>query len=246
MILGLAGQDMAWLAAAAFAAGMVRGFSGFGTAMIYLPVAGQLLAPFDAIATLLVMDLVGPLPNIPRAWRDGDRADILRLSAGLLVALPFGIYALTVVEPEVFRYAVSLVALLLLMALVTGLRYHGRLTPPMVYGTGGISGLLMGISGLPGPPVILLYMAGPRPPRVIRANTCVYLLITDVVMLPMLALFGQLSLSAVLIGAAMIVPNLLGNVAGATLFRPEHERLYRSVAYAVIAASALSGLPIWD
>ena len=62
--------------------GLVRGFAGFGTAMVYLPVAGQILPPFEALTTLMVMDLIGPLPNLPRAFRISDRPDILRLSLG--------------------------------------------------------------------------------------------------------------------------------------------------------------------
>ncbi len=75
--------DGFWLlVAAAAVAGLVRGFSGFGTAMVYLPVAGQILTPFQALTTLMVMDLIGPLPNIPNAIRTGHKRDILRLSAG--------------------------------------------------------------------------------------------------------------------------------------------------------------------
>lgn len=242
---GPAGAELAWLAAAAFVAGLVRGFSGFGTAMVYLPVAGQVLSPFGAITTLLVMDMFGPLPNLPRAWREMHRPDLARLCAGLVALLPLGIFTLTRVDPDVFRYAVSAIALVLLAALVGGLRYRGTLSPPMVYGTGGVSGFLMGVSGLPGPPVILFYMARPLPAQVIRATVLVYLFLTDFAMLPMLALFGRLNLAVLLLGAALIVPNLLGNVTGAWLFRPDREGVYRGVAYAVIAASALSGLPFW-
>jgi hypothetical protein len=44
----------------------------------------------------------------------------------------------------------------------------------------------------------------------------------------------------------MILPYLLGNWLGAALFRPELELLYRRVAYAIIAASAILGLPVWE
>ena len=60
----LATPGLPWLAAAVFVAGMVRGFAGFGTAMVYLPVAGQILSPFEALTTLVVMDMIGPLPHI--------------------------------------------------------------------------------------------------------------------------------------------------------------------------------------
>ncbi|HGG65447.1 MAG TPA: sulfite exporter TauE/SafE family protein [Rhodobacteraceae bacterium] len=239
--------DGFWLlVTAAAVAGLVRGFSGFGTAMVYLPVAGQILTPFQALTTLMVMDLIGPLPNIPAAIRTGHKRDILRLSAGTLVALPLGVLVLGLIAPEVFRYGVSLISLLLLVLLIIGVRYHGALRPPMVYGAGALGGFLAGSVGLPGPPVIMLYMASPNPSEVIRANIMVYLLLCDLMMIGVLHLNGYLQFSAVALGMLLILPYLAGNVLGGWLFRPGQERLYRAIAYFIIAASALNGLPLFD
>ncbi|WP_245306196.1 sulfite exporter TauE/SafE family protein [Roseovarius aestuariivivens] len=238
--------QIAFLAGACFLAALVRGFSGFGSGLVYLPLAAQVLTPFQALTTIVIFDLFGPIPILRRAARSCEARDLVRLLTGLVVALPLGLFALTLVPAEVFRYAVSAVALTLLVCLVSGLRYHGALTPPLVYTTGGLSGFLQGVAGLPGPPVILLYMASTRPVQVVRANTLLFLFATDVVLLPMLALFGRLDPSALVLGAALVVPNLLGGLLGARLFRPEYERVYRTIAYTIIAASALSGLPFWD
>ncbi len=232
-----------WLIVAAFVAGTVRGFSGFGTALIYLPIAGAFLDPIWAILTLAVMDMFGPLPNAPAAWRNGHPRDVMRLWAGTLVALPIGLMVLSAVDPAVFRYGVSFLALGMLAALVLGLRYRGTVTRPMVYGIGGAAGFLGGAAGLPGPPVILFYMASPHGARVVRANTMIYLLGSDVLLMAVLAVQDRLSLVPVLLGVGLAVPNILGNVIGARIFDPERESLYRWVAYAIIAASAITGLP---
>ena len=236
--------DISWLLLAALIAGIVRGFSGFGTAMIYLPVAGQFLSPFEAITTLLVMDLIGPLPNVPRSLRDGDPKDVLRLAVGLAAFVPLGVFVLTLVPPEVFRYSVSLLALGLLAVLITGVRYRGELKRWMIYATGAAGGFLAGSSGLPGPPVILLYMASTKPVEAIRANNMLYLILSDIVMLVVLWSFGELVPGALLTGAAVTVPYLIGNVIGARIFKPGREKVYRRVAYAIIAVSAILGLPI--
>mgnify|MGYP004045007789 CR=1 FL=1 len=44
----------------------VRGFSGFGSALIFMPLAGQFLPPLWCIMTLVAMDIFGPVPNLPR------------------------------------------------------------------------------------------------------------------------------------------------------------------------------------
>jgi uncharacterized membrane protein YfcA len=242
----LAHPGLAWLAAAAGIAGIVRGFSGFGTAMVYMPVAGQILDPFSALVTLTLMDVIGPLPNVPRALRDGHRRDILRLCAGLVIALPAGLWLLGLIEPMHFRYTVSVITLGLLVLLIAGVRYRGILRHWMIYGTGMLGGFLGGLTGLAGPPVIMLYMASAHPPRVIRANLMLYLLGVDMLMVGVLWFMGRLEPSAVVIGLLLALPYLAGNVLGGVLFRPRYEPFYRRVAYAVIAASALSGMPFFD
>ncbi|MBR9842904.1 MAG: sulfite exporter TauE/SafE family protein [Rhodobacteraceae bacterium] len=236
-------EGLPWLIAAAFVAGTVRGFSGFGTALIYLPIAGRFIDPIWAILTLAVMDMFGPLPNVPGAIRSGHPRDVLRLLIGTVVMLPVGLMLLYAIDPAVFRYAVSFLALGMLAALVLGLRYHGTVTPPMVYGIGGAAGFLGGVAGLPGPPVILFYMASPHGARVVRANTMVYLLGFDVLLMAVLGVQGRLTVEPLVLGAMLAVPNILGNIIGARIFDPDRETLYRWVAYAIIAASAIGGLP---
>jgi len=245
-LAAIAGEELALLAFGALVAGIVRGFTGFGTAMIYLPIAGQVLPPFSAITTLIVMDLVGPLPNMPRAWREGAPRDLLRLATGALLALPAGVAILALVPAEVFRYAVSFVCAIFLIVTVTGVRYTGELKRGMVYVAGALGGFLAGSAGLPGPPVIMLYMASPKPVQVIRANITMYLLVSDVLMLAVLGLGGRLDFGAVTTGAVLAVVYLTANVAGAAMFRPGMERIYRPIAYSIIALSALMGLPLLD
>lgn len=235
-----------FLALGAFLAGIVRGFTGFGTAMVYLPVAAQVLTPFEALTTLLIKDLTGPLIHVPRALREGHPADVARLGVGALLGLPLGVWVLSQVAPEVFRWGVSLVALTMLVLLVGGVRYRGRLTPPLVFATGAVGGFLAGSVGLPGPPIILMYMASTLPITAIRANNMLYLILADILLLAVLWWNGYLVPTAVALGVLMILPYTLGNWAGARLFRPGAERLYRWAAYMIIAGSALLGLPLWD
>lgn len=226
-------------------AGLVRGFTGFGTAMIYLPVASQVLSPVWVLITMLVFDFFGPIPAAPRAWRAAHRGDLARLALGALVAMPLGVAVLVRVPEEAFRYAVSLLSLALLAALISGARWRGAVTRPMVLGTGGVAGFLAGAAGLPGPPVILFYMARPLPPEVIRANVLLFLWLADAGLAAVFWVQGLLVPQPLLIGALLLPIYAAAMLAGGAIFDPGRELVYRRVAYAIIAASALSGLPIW-
>ena len=57
---------------------------------------------------------------------------------------------------------------------------------------------------------------------------------------------GELSWTTASLGLVLAIPNVVGNLLGGWVFRPEKEHLYRGAAYVVIAAAALFGLPIWS
>ncbi|MDK3020502.1 sulfite exporter TauE/SafE family protein [Pseudodonghicola flavimaris] len=241
----LATPGLVWLALAAFVAGTVRGFAGFGTALVFMPVAALVLPPVWAIITVALMDAFGPMPNLPGALRQADRRDLLRMSLAALLGLPLGLWVLGVVAPEVFRFGVSFLALGMLLCLIAGVRYHGRFGPGLIFGTGGLSGFLGGAAGLPGPPVILLYMASPHPAPVVRASTLTYLFLYNILLLALLGWQGMLNGVPIWLGLMLALPNVAGNVLGGVIFRPGLEKAYRAAAYTVIAGAAVTGLPVW-
>jgi uncharacterized membrane protein YfcA len=239
-------EGLWWLAFVSLIAGLVRGFSGFGSGLVLLPATAAVLGPVAGITAMTVADLAGPLPILRRAFRDLYLPDLARLLVPTALALPVGVALLLLLDPVVFRYGVSVVALVTLIFLISGLRYRGVLTPPLVYTTGGLAGLLGGVAGVPGPPIITLYLASTLPAAVVRATILFYLVFYDILLLGIYAVSGRLLAEALLIGAILAVPNLAGNMLGAAIFRPSLGRMYRGVAYAIIALSALSALPLWD
>ena len=229
----------------AFISGLVRGFSGFGTAMVYLPFAGSQVSPIWALTSLVIMDLIAPITLVPKTLKDTYLPDIYKLSLGALITCPFGVMVLVLLEPDIFRYAVSLLTFLLLILLILGLRYQGRLTSPVIVGTGGLGGFLSGTVGLPGPPVIMLYLASTLPPKTIRANIFIYLILADILLLAIFGFRDLMDLEAVILGGLVIVPYLTALWIGSFFFDSEKEKQYRNIAYLIIFLSALIGLPIW-
>lgn len=241
----LATEGLIWLVIAVFFAGLVRGFSGFGSAMIIMPAAATVLSPVEAVLFMSATELLGPLPNLRSAWRTAVRRDVALLMLGVVLAMPFGLWWLTSVNPSIFGWAVSLIVLTLLVLLMMGWRFKGDLTRNMTVGAGALGGFMTGISGLPGPPVIMLYMASTLPISVIRANFLLYLLAVDLVLFPVLWLIGLMVWDIVLLGLLIGLVNVAGNALGGMLFNPNAERAFRTVAYLIIAASAILGLPVW-
>lgn len=238
-------DGLIWLILVVIIAGLVRGFAGFGSAMIIMPVASSVLSPVEAVIFLIAAELIGPLPNLPAALRDGTSGQAGLLALGALLALPMGLWALSVVDPVFFGWIISIVVLVLLTLVMVGWRFRGTLTLPLTVGTGAIGGFMNGFAGMPGPPVIMLYMASTLPVAVIRANFLLYLLALDLMMVPILLVMDLMVWKIALLGLLAGIPNLVANMIGARLFDPDAEVIFRRVAYIVILASAILGLPLW-
>ena len=81
----------------------MRGFYGFGSAMVFLPVAGQFLSPITALTVLTVMDTFGPFLAFPRALQDAGRADLLLLVVAMILMFPVAFWILMRADPVIFR-----------------------------------------------------------------------------------------------------------------------------------------------
>ncbi len=93
---------------AAIVAGLVRGFTGFGAALIFVPVASAAYGPNVAAPTLLIIDFVltfrsssAPCAPLPLARR------CCRRRLPRMVATPFGAWALAAGDPTALRWAIS-------------------------------------------------------------------------------------------------------------------------------------------
>ncbi len=227
-------------------AGLVRGFTGFGTNVVFLPFAAQVLDPVSVLIALVVMDALGPIPAVPRALRDGEPPEVMRLCAGAVVGGIVGVFVLTSLSQDVFRYAVSIGGISILALVASGFRYRGEVDTKLTVAVGGLAGFLGGAIAAPGPVVIFFYFARPVVISVIRANILLFLLAFDLILVLIFAARGLFTVEPLMIGLAVLPIYLVALVVGSWVFDPGRERVYRWSAYAIITGAAINGLPIWD
>ena len=234
-----------WLLLAVGVAGIVRGFTGFGTALVFVPVAGIFLAPQTVVGVMTLTGIVSTFVLLPRAWRQADRREVGLLALAALVTVPLGLWLMQVLEAETIRWVVAAVAAITLGALVAGWRFSGIVSRPMLLAIGAMAGVIGGMTGLTGPVVILFYLAGQSAAQSVRANTILFLAALDVVIAVNLLSRGSLEWTTALLALTLAVPYFITSLIGQALFDPRHQRLYRWAAYSVIALAVLSGLPLW-
>jgi uncharacterized protein len=237
---------LALLGAITLAASLARGFSGFGAALIFIPLTSAILGPQVAVPLLLVTDGIMTAGMIPKAIRTADQPDVLTMVLGAVVGIPAGIWLLTTLDPEVLRWAIVVVAALMLGLLVSGWRYQGRPKAPLTVLVGAVSGLFSGAAQIGGPPVIAYWLGGTIPALVVRANIIFYFAITTFIS-GIGYVWGGLVTLQILALAATIAPVYgIGAWAGSRMFGLASERTFRRICLAMIAFATLVSMPALD
>jgi len=238
--------QLAFLFFAAMIAGLARGFSGFGGALIFVPLAGAAVGPKIAPALLLVIDGVTTLGMLPDGWKRANRREVGTMLIGALVGVPAGTTLLAIIEPTALRWLISVVVLCLLIFLISGWRYHGKPKTPLTIGVGALAGLFGGAAQLSGPPVVAYWLGGAIPPLAVRANLVLYFALSTVIS-AVSYIVGSLLTLEVLAMALIAGPGYaLGLLAGSQLFGFASEITFRRICFLLIAMAAIVGLPLFD
>jgi uncharacterized protein len=226
--------------------GLVRGFSGFGSALIYVPLMAALFGPRVAAGTLVLIDFVAGTPFAIGARRDCDWRDLVPISIAAAIGVPFGTYVLLFADPITLRWIIAALVLGLLAVLVSGWRYHISPTLPVKSGVGFLAGLGAGAVQVGGPFVIIYWLSSKSPPVTIRANLLVYFVLNGAALLVAYTIQGVLTADVVAFALVLGPPFWLAMAIGARFFRGSSDHLYRNVAYAIVALAALISLPLFD
>lgn len=232
-------REMLLAVLATAAAGVMRGYAGFGTAITLAPIYSLLWGPRVGVPIMLVMEALIGGSLVPGVWRHWTPRVTLPMAGMASALLPFGAYALVAVDGDLMRRIIGGLVLGFAALLATGWRYHGSRPLALNLAVGAVSGVMKGATGMSGPPVILYLLAGPEAARQHRANLIVFFGIVSLAALLPVFWFG-LATQSVLVRVAALLPVLLATVrVGVALFGRLPERWFRITAYLFLFAVGL-------
>lgn len=230
----------------ALLAGLVRGFTGFGSALIYVPLMSALYDPRIAVPTILAIDSVCSLPFTIRVWREANWRELWPVALAANLSVPIGVALLIYVDALILRWFICALVAVALAALISGWRYQGRPTLIASLATGAASGIGGGSVQIAAPPLLLFWLGGQSRAVTVRANIMTCLLLGEVISITSYTVTGVFTANVLLMSALVGIPFLIAIAIGAGGFRKSSEGAYRRVAYIIIALAALISLPVFD
>jgi uncharacterized membrane protein YfcA len=236
--LGLAPGEIAFCLAVVLAGGFMRGFTGFGFAMAAVPLLALVLVPARVVPFVILVQLMAGVWDWREARRHAHWRSLPWLMAGALVGTPLGTLGLAAMSPDWARLAIAGAVILAVVLMARGLKLAAMPGRPALLGTGLAAGVLNGVAAMPGPPVIVLYLAGALTIEAGRASLLMFFSMSNAIGAVSAGAAGLIPPGTLVLAAAALPLLLASQWLGRRLFLRATPVRYRQVALAFLAVLA--------
>jgi uncharacterized membrane protein YfcA len=224
--------------AATLLAAFVRGVTGFGMAIVLVPVLALALSPLESVLLVNFLGLFIGLTEIRLFLAYAERSAWMIAGLVLLATAP-GLMALAATPPDIARLLIAFVALSAFGAIMLPMR-EADAPGPAVTGAVGISaGLLTGFAGMPGPPVVPYYVGRHIPRQVAKASMLLIFTVACVAGLGSGAVLGVLEWQLLVLSLLLFPLVILGNWLGSHASGGVSDKAWRAFTGVVLGATAL-------
>ena len=230
--------SIAFAFVAVFVGAFVRGYTGFGSSMIWVSSLSLVFPPILVVPAVFLLEIAASANLLPRVWREVEWRSLRWLLTGAVVATPAGLYLLAALPAAPVRIAISLTILTTSILLWRGFAWRAVPGAGPATAAGLLAGAMNGSIGVGGPPVILFYFSSPAAAGVSRASVIAFLFGLDAIGAAMAAGQGLYDTDVLVLALVLVVPVLVGISLGNRRFlKADPERFRR---YVLILLAALS------
>ena len=227
-----------------------QSLTGFGFALVMVPLLSLVWDVKSAVVTSTVLSTVALLPLVLAARRHARLTTVAALVAGSVVGIPVGLLILEWIEPETLKIMVGVVVI---AASILAYRVREvRATRPRAgpaLAAGAASGVLGGSTSMGGPPAIFYLLSTERNLEAFRGTLFAFFLPSGLVRIAGLAAVGRITPDVLRVSAIVLPALVVGTVIGAWLRHRVHEETFRLLVLVIliltsvgVIVSALPGL----
>lgn len=231
-----------WVAALASVGigAVLQGTTGFGFAVVSIPLLAFVYDPHTAVVTGLCLSVVSSSVMVVKFRLEIDWAVLWRWILYGLLGMPAGVWIYVTLEPRALKLLIAVVVGGLSLGLLKGLRLPDEGSRSLEFMAAAFAGVLATSIGMPGPPMALYVTAAGFAKGRFRATLTAYGLITACLSVAALALARSIALDVVVGSAGLSLGVFAGLGLGFALYRKVSQRQFERAVLVTLLALAIT------
>ena len=224
--------------------GFLRGFIGFGSGLLMIPILSYFYSPVFAMVFNIVIEIPATIYLTFVGIKKSNLREITPMMFAMMLTIPFGTIFLVSVDEQIIRTLMSLLLIFFVILIATGWRIKSTITKYVLVLGGAISGLMQGATGMGGPPYVTVLLSKNDSDDVARANILV--ITSGLVISAIISLyyFGLFTKDILLTGAISAPIYVFATYIGTKFFNYSGNKYFRNsslIALGVVGLATLIG-----
>jgi uncharacterized membrane protein YfcA len=236
----LTGYVIAGAVGIAFLAAGTQSLTGFGFALVMVPLLSLIWDVKLAVVTSTLLSTAATVPLTVEVRRRIRPWKVVPLLLGSLLGIPAGIVILDRIDPEALKILVAAVviaaSLIVYFAPRVKLGGSGVGTPLLA---GVLSGILRTSTSMGGPPAVLYMLSREREIEEFRSTLLAFFLPSSLLAVAGLAIAGRVTPEVLGTSAVALPPLAVGLLVGAWLRLRVQQEVFRTVVLAVLVSTSI-------
>jgi uncharacterized membrane protein YfcA len=223
-------------------ASLVAGLTGFGFAIVAVPLLLILMPPKVVVPVVQLLSVALQIAVLVEARGGIDLRRTWPLLLAGMAGVPLGTYLLLVLDAQTLRILVGVVVVATCLAMLAGWRWRIRNEKLASVPVGLAGGALSGSTGIPGPPVILFFTNQGMAKQAFRANLVMFFTCIGLVAVLSLLVGGLVTEEVLTRWAGLLPAVAAGTWVGVRLARRTNQARFRQITLGVLILTGVAAI----
>ena len=222
--------------------GILRGFMGFGPALLTIPVLAFIYSPTEALVIHIIMEIPSTLYLLPSAISNSQKKEMAPMFIAMILSIPIGMYLVVSLDPQIMRRVISIIVLFLVFLLARGWKLKSLIGFKTMTLSGTLGGFIQGAAGMGGPPIVAVLLSRDNNPDISRGN--VMLLMAGIVVFSIASqsFYGLMTSKLITLGLLASPIYMLTTYFGSRFYSSSGKNFFKKLALIFLAIIAITTL----
>lgn len=217
-----------------FIASVVRGFTGFGLALVAVPLIQFIMPVSNTAVFIAIINMIFSIMYYRRSREIVRDQPLGRMAVWTGIGVGAGALVLKYVNPAYIQLVWGMLIIFIVIALARGVNFSIRSEASAMTMSGLFGGLLAGATGITGPPVAIILSAQKTPKEKFNAVISVFILFAVSYALIFYLVSGLVTGETALLALCSVPALLAGLRTGDILVSRISQKTFTSVVYVVL------------